>query len=71
MAKKIQYYYYRIYDDKERFDHIRSTFQEKKIRAMLKKYEVRHQEFYNTDFVEFLRKYDPKAELIDVKPISY
>jgi hypothetical protein len=71
MPKQAQYYYYRIYDDKEQFDHIRSRFQEKKIRSMLKRYEKRHQEYYNTDFVEFLRKYDPKAELIEVTPISY
>jgi hypothetical protein len=71
MAKKTSYYYYRIYDDKEQFNYIRSTFQEKKIRAMLKKYEKVHQEYYNSDFVEFLRKHDPKAGLVDVTPISY
>ena len=71
MAKKTAYCYYRIYDDKEQFNFIRTAFQEKKIRTMLTKYEKIHQEYYNTDFVEFLRKYDPKAELIDVTSISY
>jgi bifunctional N-acetylglucosamine-1-phosphate-uridyltransferase/glucosamine-1-phosphate-acetyltransferase GlmU-like protein len=71
MAKKNSYYYYRIYDDKEQFNYIRSTFQEKKIRAMLKKYEKSHQEYYNTDFVNFLKKEDPKVEIIEVTPISY
>lgn len=71
MAKKTTFCYYRIYDDKEQFNFIKTTFQERKIRTMLMKYEKIHQEYYNTDFVEFLKKYDPKAELIDVTSISY
>jgi hypothetical protein len=71
MAKRSVYYYYRIYDDKEQFNYIRSTFQEKKIRAMLRKYEKAHEEYYNSDFIEFLRKYDPKADFVDVTSISY
>ena len=71
MPKKTPYYYYRIYDDKEQFNYIRSTFQEKKIRGMLKKYEKIHQEYFNAAFVEFLRKHDRKAELIEVTRISY
>lgn len=71
MPKKTQYFYYRIYDDKEQFNYIRSTFQERKIRTMLKKYEKVHQEYYNAEFVEFLRKYDPKAGFVEVTPISY
>ena len=71
MATKIPFYYYRIYDDKEQFNYIRSTFQEKKIRSMLKKYEKVHQEYFNAEFLEFLRKHDPKAELVEVTSISY
>ncbi|MDL1893726.1 hypothetical protein FBQ87_12705 [Sphingobacteriales bacterium CHB3] len=71
MAKRTTYYYYRIYDDKEQFNYIRSTFQEKKIRSLLKKFEKTHQEYYNSEFIDFLKKQDPKAELIDVAPISY
>ena len=71
MATKTPNYYYRIYDDKEQFNYIKSAFQEKKIRGMLKKYEKAHQQYYNTEFVEFLRRYDRKAELINVAPISY
>lgn len=71
MAKRTAYYYYRIYDDKEQFNYIRSTFQEKKIRSLLKKFEKTHQEYYNSEFIDFLKKQDPKAELIDVAPISY
>lgn len=71
MARKTPYYYYRIYDDKEQFNYIRSAFQEKKIRGMLKRYEKRHEQYYTQEFVEFLRRYDRKAELIDVAHISY
>jgi hypothetical protein len=71
MPKKTQYFYYRIYDDKEQFNYIRTTFREKRIRTMLKKYEKTHQEYYNSEFVTFLKKSDRGAELIDVTSISY
>lgn len=71
MAKRTPFCYYRIYDDKEQFNYIKTTFPEKRIRTMLTKYEKTHQEYFNKDFVEFLRKHDPKAELIDVACISY
>ena len=71
MPTKTKYFYYRIYDDKEQFNYIKSTFQEKKIRGMLKKYEKVHQEYYTAEFMGFLKKQDPKAELIEVTPISY
>lgn len=71
MAKRTHYYYYRIYDDKEQFNYIRSTFQEKKIRNMLKRYEKVHQEYYNAEFVKFLQQHDPKAEFVEVASISY
>lgn len=70
MTKKKQFYY-RIYDDEEKFNYFRSLYEEKKIRKMLKKYEVIHQEYHNVAFVDFLRKHDPKAELIEVARISY
>ena len=71
MTKKKQYFYYRIYDDEDKFNYFRSAFGEKKVRGMLKKYEKAHQEYHNLAFVEFLREYDPKAELIEVTRISY
>ncbi len=71
MTKKKQYYYYRIYDDEEKFNYFRSSYEEKRIRKMLKKFEVGHQEYHNAAFVDFLKKHDPKAELIEVARISY
>ena len=70
MTKKKQYYYYRIYDE-EKFNYFRSSYEEKKIWKMLKKFEVGHQEYHNAAFVDFLKKHDPKAELIEVARISY
>ena len=71
MTKKKQSYYYRIYDDEEKFNYFKSSYEEKKIRRLLKKYEVAHQEYHNAAFVDFLKKQDSKAELIEVAPISY
>lgn len=71
MRAKTVYYYYSIYDDTERYNHFRSTFPEKKIRSLLKKYEKRHQRYLNAEFTEFLKQHDPKAELIEVTKIFY
>ncbi len=71
MPKKNSYYYYRIYDDKEQFNYIKSCFEQKKIRSMLKKYETNHQEYYNSEFVKFLKQYDRRAELINVLTVTY
>ena len=65
------HFYYRIYDDEEQFNYFKTIFQEKKIRGLLKKYEKTHQEYHNSDFVEFLKKLDPSAKLIEVAHISY
>ena len=71
MSGKIRYYYYRIYDDKEQFDYIKSSLEEKAVRKLLKKFEATHEEYYNVEFMKLLKQRDAKAELIDVKPISY
>jgi hypothetical protein len=71
MPKKTHFYYYKIYDDQEQFNYIKSTLEEKKVRSLLKKFEKDHQQYYNSEFVVFLKKQDPKAELIEVAPISY
>jgi len=71
MARKYQYFYYRIYDDKEQFNYIKSGFTERKIYSMLKRYERKHQEYRNEDFLDFLKQYDPRAEIITVFNISY
>jgi len=64
-------YYYRIYDDKEQLNFIKSSIEQQRVRKLLKEYENVHQEYYNTDFVKFLKEHDPDAELIEVINISY
>ena len=71
MATKKPCYYYRIYDDKEQFNYIRSTLEEKTIRRLLKRYEKKHQDYYNAEFLKFLREHDKKAEMFDLIGISY
>lgn len=71
MPKKTQYYYYKIYDDKEQFNYFKTTFEQRAVRKLLKKFEKTHQQYYTTEFMESLKDKDPKAELIDVIPISY
>jgi hypothetical protein len=71
MPKSIRYYYYKIYDDREQLNYIKSTFEQKAIRKLLKKFEKTHQEYYTTEFLKALKSLDPKAELIDVMTISF
>ncbi|MGE5314852.1 MAG: hypothetical protein ACM3Q4_09185 [Acidobacteriota bacterium] len=71
MAAKTKWFYYRLYDDEEQSNHFRSTLEEKKIRKIVKAYEKKHEGYHNPEFVEFLKKHDPKAELIEVTFISY
>lgn len=71
MPNEIRYNYYRIYDDKEQFNYIKSTFGEEAIRKLLKDFEHTHAEYYNTELLRLLKQHDPEAEIIDVKAISY
>ena len=64
-------YYYRIYDDKEELNFLKSSLEQKRIRELLNEYEKEHQEYYNNEFVEFLKNFDPTTELIDVINITY
>jgi hypothetical protein len=71
MATKTQYFYYRIYDDTEQFHYIKSSCEQKKLRSILKRYEKKNQEYYNAEFLKFLRQFDTRAELIDVVTVTY
>jgi len=64
-------YYYRIFDDKETLNFIKSSLPHDKVEHWLKEYERIHQKYYNPEFIDFLRKYDPEAEIIKVSDISY
>jgi len=69
MEKKI--YYYRAYDDKEEKNYFKCSFDHEAIVALVKDFEKTHQEYYNFDFVNFLKEKDPEAELIEITNIYY
>ncbi len=64
-------YYYRIYDDKEEVNYIRTAVKQETIRQLLKEFESVHQEYYNSEFIHFLKEKDPDAEIIEVTTITY
>ena len=67
--KKI--YYYRIFDDNEELDFLKSSLEYEKIRDLIKEFESKHSDYYNKEFVEFMKNQDPEAEIIDVTNIYY
>jgi len=69
--KKKDVFYYKIYDDKEELNFLKSSLKKADIGELLKAYESGHQKYINPDFVEFLRERDPEAELIKVDSITY
>jgi hypothetical protein len=70
MSKK-KLYYYRIYDDQDKLNHLKSSLSHDEVEHWLKEYEKTHQKYFNPEFVEFLQKHDPEAELIEVSDMSY
>jgi hypothetical protein len=64
-------FYYRIFDDKEDFNFIKSTFDHKKMEGLLKDFEKTHKKYLNKTFIKYLQKTDPEAEIIEVSEISY
>lgn len=66
-----KYFYYRIYDDKEEKNYFKSSLEQTRIKALLKEYEKTHEEYYNTEFVEFVKEHDPDIELIEMHNIFY
>ena len=69
MEKKI--YYYRAYDDKEEKSYFKCSYDHASIEKLLNDFEQTHQEYYNFDFVKFLKEKDPEAELIEITSIYY
>lgn len=64
-------HYYRIYDDHEELNFFKSSFDDKKIAEHLREFERERKQFFNLDFVEFLKKRDVDAEVIEVHSLSY
>jgi len=71
-AKASKLYYYRMmFDDNEKKNYMKSTLTRKQIERYMKAYEKANQKFVNTEFVQFLKKYDKKAEIIEISDMSY
>ena len=70
MEKK-KIFYYRLFDDNEELDFLKSSLEYEKIRELLTEYESTHNEYYNKEFVEFMKKQDPEAEIIEVTNLYY
>lgn len=66
-----QLYYYRIYDDKEKLNYLKSSLNHKEVEKWLNKFEQTHQKYFNPEFIHFLKEHDPEAEIIEVSDISY
>jgi hypothetical protein len=67
--KKI--YYYRIYDDTEKLNYLKSSLPHEKVEVWLREFEKTHQKYFNVEFIKFLREHDSEAEIIEVSDISY
>jgi hypothetical protein len=64
-------FYYRIFDDKEELNFFKSSLEYQKIAELMKEFEASHSEYYNRDFIVFLKTHDTEAEIIDVTNIYY
>lgn len=64
-------FYYRIYDDKEEFNFIKSGLARKRLSELVKEFEKTHKKYVNATFVKYIKKEDPDAEIIKVVDISY
>lgn len=71
-SKPAKVFYYRIFfDDNEKKNYMKSTLTHKQVEKYLKAYEKTHQKFLNSEFVDYLKKYDKKTEMIEISDISY
>jgi len=71
-SKPAKLYYYRIFfDDNEKKNYMKSRLTHKQVERHLRAYEKTHKRYFNTEFVEYLKKYDKKTELIEISDISY
>lgn len=65
------YYYRMMFDDNEKKNYMKSSLTRKQVERYMKAYEKANQKFVNTEFVQYLKKYDRKAEIIEISDMSY
>lgn len=66
-----KFYYYRIYDDREKLNYVKSTLPHDEVEHWLKEYERTSQKYVNPEFIHYLHEHDPEAEIINVSDLSY
>jgi len=67
--KKI--FYYRIFDDTEKLNYLKSSLTHEEVERWLRDYEKTHQRYLNPEFISYLREHDTEAEIIEISDISY
>ena len=70
MSKK-KLFYYRIFDDKEKLNYLKSSLSHEEVEHWLRKYESTHQKYFNPEFISYLHEHDSEAEIIEISDISY
>ena len=68
-SKKL--FYYRIFDDKEKLNYLKSSLSHEEVEHWLSEYEKTHQKYFNPEFITYLHEHDPEAEIIEISDISY
>ncbi len=66
-----KHYYYRIYDDREKLNYLKSTLPHYEVEHWLREYERTNQKYFNPEFIHYLHEHDPEAEIINVSDLSY
>ncbi|MCK6604739.1 MAG: hypothetical protein HUU43_05185 [Ignavibacteriaceae bacterium] len=64
-------FYYKIYDDEGVKSYFKCNLPNDEVKKLIKEFEKDHQEYYNNDFLKFLKEHDPATEEIDVCAIYY
>ena len=64
-------YYYRIFDDTEKLNYLKSSLTHEEVEHWLREYEKTHQKYLNPEFISYLQEHDPEAEIIEISDISY
>ena len=70
MSKK-KLFYYRIFDDKEKLNYLKSSLTHEQVEQWLREFEKTHQKYFNPEFISYLHEHDPEAEIIEISDISY
>ncbi len=63
--------YFKIYDDEGIKSYFKTNLTYQEIEDLKKDFEQNHSEYYNNDFIKFLKEKDSSTEEIEVQAIYY